>query len=218
MAPEPGVLATATVATYVEASVPLAYLLGRLQGLDIRDLGTGNPGTANLFRNAGLWPAALAGPLTFLQGLIPVALARLAGWDDVPITLLAIAAAVGNGFPFLLGFHGGRVVAVGTGALAGLCPPAFAVLLACFAAGAMLRILPVATLLGFGLAVLVAWQIRGATTALGAALILVVLLTRRLDGLSEDLRSGGSAWRVVVGRLVLDRRPEQRLAGPRQRR
>jgi glycerol-3-phosphate acyltransferase PlsY len=217
MTPGPAILAAAVAMTYLEASIPPAYLLGRAQGVDIRDLGTGNPGTANLFRNAGLWPAALAGPLTFLQGLIPVALARLAGWDDGTAALLAVAAAVGNGFPFVLAFHGGRVVAVGTGAITGLCPPALAIVLVGFAAGALLRILAVATLVGFGLAILVAWQIQGSAAAAGAAVVLAVLLVRRLDGLPEDLRSGDPAWRVIVGRLALDRRPEQRLVGPRPR-
>ena len=214
--PEPGVLAAAVAVTYLEASIPVAYLLGRRWGLDLWEVGTGNPGTANLFRNAGLAPAALAGPLTFLQGLAPLIVARLAGWGEVAVGMLAVAAVAGNGFPFLLGFRGGRAAAVGTGAMAGLCLPAFVVLLTCYAAGALVQALPVATLMGYGLAVATAWWAQGLPAAAAAAAILAILLVRRLDGLNEDLRSGDPAWRVLVGRLVLDRRPGQRLVGARR--
>jgi glycerol-3-phosphate acyltransferase PlsY len=217
MAPEAPLLAGAVAVAYLESSIPVAYLLGRLRGLDLRDLGTGNPGAANLFRNAGFWPAAAAGPLAFLQGLAPLGLARLAGWDNGSVALLAAAAVLGNGFPFLLGFHGGRVVAVGTGATAGLCPPAFVGLLACFGLGYLSSSLPVATLAGFMVAAAVTWLVRGAAAAAGSAAILAVLLARRLDGLAEDLRSGDPAWRVVIGRLVLDQRPGQELVGRRRR-
>ena len=64
------------VGAYLIGSVPVAWLLGRWRRLELRDMGSGNPGTSNLFRNAGVGVAVLSGPLQFAQGVIPVLVAR----------------------------------------------------------------------------------------------------------------------------------------------
>jgi hypothetical protein len=47
-------------------------------------------------------------------------------------------------------------------------------------------------------------------------LIVAIVLWKRLEGLRGDLRvTSGRPTDIVVGRLVFDRRPGQRLVGPR---
>jgi hypothetical protein len=77
--------------------------------------------------------------------------------------------------------------------------------------------MPVATLVGYTLAVGITWWTQSRAAVMGAVVILAFLLVRRLDGVVEDLRSGDPARRVVIGRLVFDQRPGQQLAGARRR-
>ncbi|HET7481005.1 MAG TPA: glycerol-3-phosphate acyltransferase, partial [Rubrobacteraceae bacterium] len=62
---------------YVLGSVPTGYLVGRAFGVDVRQVGSGNIGTANVLRAAGKWPAVftLAGDMA--KGLLPVVVARI---------------------------------------------------------------------------------------------------------------------------------------------
>jgi glycerol-3-phosphate acyltransferase PlsY len=121
----------------VSALVVLAYLLGAipsgllvarlLGGPDPRSQGSGNLGTANVYRVLG----RKAGALTLLgdaaKGALPVALARLTlsplgAWQDTGVALVAAAAVLGHVFPIYLGFKGGKAVATTFGVVAVVAP------------------------------------------------------------------------------------------------
>ena len=117
-----------TVLAYLLGSIPSGLLVARaLRGPDPRGQGSGNPGTANLYRLLG----RTAGALTLLgdvaKGALPVALARLAltslgAWQDTGVALVAAAAVAGHVFPLYLGFKGGKAVATTFGVVAVLSP------------------------------------------------------------------------------------------------
>jgi glycerol-3-phosphate acyltransferase PlsY len=121
----------------VSALVVLAYLLGAipsgllvarlLGGPDPRSQGSGNLGTANVYRVLG----RKAGALTLLgdaaKGALPVALAQLTliplgAWQDTGVALVAAAAVLGHVFPIYLGFKGGKAVATTFGVVAVVAP------------------------------------------------------------------------------------------------
>src|ERR1035437_10436702 len=115
-------LATFCAAAYLIGSLPVGYWVprGRRLGLDIRGYGSGNVGTANIYRHAGFCLAAVVGPIQFVQGLLPVLLAHSIG--DVTgagLVLVGIVAVVGNGWSLFLRFDGGRGGAVSAGAVGG---------------------------------------------------------------------------------------------------
>ena len=204
------------VGAYLIGSVPVAWLLGRWRRLELRDMGSGNPGTSNLFRNAGVGVAVLSGPLQFAQGVIPVLVARAVGGDGGFIEIAAICAVVGNGWPIWLRFNGQRGIAVATGAAAALNPALLVVLLVCFAAGALSHAIAVGVLAGFGLLPIAAAWVGGRGLALTCCALLAAVLLRRLEGLSRDIHGAGSEERrIVLRRLFLDERPGQALVGPR---
>jgi glycerol-3-phosphate acyltransferase PlsY len=206
------------VGAYTLGSVPVAWLLGRWRGgLDLRELGSGNPGTSNLFRNAGVGLAALSGPLQFAQGLVPVLVARAVGGDDTFLDLVAVCAVAGNAWPVFLRFRGQRGIAVATGAVAALNPWLLLVLLVCFAAGAVAHEIAVGVLAGFAVLPIAAAWIGGRGPAITCAVLLVAVVLRRLDGVGADLRRAdrGQRRRVVLRRLFLDARPGQVLVGTR---
>ncbi len=62
---------------YVLGSVPTGYLVGRAFGVDVREVGSGNIGTANVLRAAGKWAGILTLAGDMLKGLVPVVVARL---------------------------------------------------------------------------------------------------------------------------------------------
>lgn len=215
VAVNPVTVAAAGLIAYLVGSVPVGWLVARGRGKDLRDWGSGNVGTSNLYRNVDSGLAALVGPAQFAQGLLPVVLVRLAG---MPVQIQAVAgicAVIGNGWPVWLGFNGGRGIAVGTGVVAGLSPLALLVLLACYALGAGLHRIAVGVLGGFLILPLVAAVWVGASVAVAAIGILLLVLLRRLEGVRGDSRRYGHTWRIVVRRLVRDERPGRPLVGRR---
>jgi glycerol-3-phosphate acyltransferase PlsY len=107
---------------YVLGSVPTGYLVGRLLGVDVRKVGSGNIGTANVLRAAGKRAAILTLAGDMLKGLIPVVVARLLVTNDWLIAAVAFAAVIGHCWPVFLRFKGGKAVATGAGTTIGLAP------------------------------------------------------------------------------------------------
>ncbi len=66
----------AIVVGYLLGSIPSAYIATRLaKGRDIRQLGGGNIGLLNVFREVGFWPALAVGIVDFGKGAAAVAIA-----------------------------------------------------------------------------------------------------------------------------------------------
>ena len=116
---------------FASGSVPFAYLLGRLGGVDVREAGSGNPGASNLGRLLGRRWGVGCFVLDVLKGAVPVAAAagldaRLGAGLGVPAAAawvgVAAAAVLGHVFTPWLGFRGGKGVATGLGATLGLYP------------------------------------------------------------------------------------------------
>jgi glycerol-3-phosphate acyltransferase PlsY len=211
--------AAVLVGAYLVGSAPVAWVLGRwARGVDLRTVGSGNPGTSNLFRNTGIGLAMLSGPLQFAQGAVPVVIGRAVGGDDTFLDLCAVAAVLGNGWPIWFGFNGQRCIAVASGAVAAISPALLGVLLVCFAAGALTHAIALGVLAGFAVLPIAAAWISGRGLAITCCALLVAVVLRRLEGLGADLRRASSKEekRVLLRRLLLDERPGQVLVGPRE--
>jgi len=107
---------------YVLGSVPTGYLVGRVLGVDVRKVGSGNIGTANVLRAAGKRAAVLTLTGDMLKGFVPVVIARLLVSNHWLIAAVAFAAVVGHCWPVFLRFKGGKAVATGAGTTIGLAP------------------------------------------------------------------------------------------------
>lgn len=111
----------AVVAAYLLGSIPFAFLAGKARGIDLRTVGSGNLGAANVFRNLGRgWGIAVMAA-DIGKGIVAVVLAKVLTDDPWP-AIAAGAAMAGHVFPVWLRFKGGKGVAVGGGALIGLVP------------------------------------------------------------------------------------------------
>ena len=106
---------------YVFGLFQTSYIIGRKNGIDIREYGSGNAGTTNMMRTLG----RKAGLMTFagdcLKCILAILLVRaLFGkeyQDILPLLTFYAAAGVilGHNFPFYLGFRGGKGIAATAG-------------------------------------------------------------------------------------------------------
>jgi len=112
--------------SYLIGSIPNGYLIGKLNGLDIREYGSHNIGATNVRRILGRDWSILCFVLDFLKGWLPVLIIgqHLAShWAcGAPVGSLAsaIAAVCGHIFPIWLKFKGGKGVATSLGVVCGL--------------------------------------------------------------------------------------------------
>jgi glycerol-3-phosphate acyltransferase PlsY len=121
--------ALVVVLAYLLGSIPFAFLAGRARGIDLRTVGSGNLGAANVFRTLGREMGLAVMAADILKGVVAVVIARMLTDDPWP-AVAAAAAMAGHVFPVWLRFKGGKGVAVGGGAVIGLMPLAALILFA----------------------------------------------------------------------------------------
>ncbi len=122
---------------YLLGSVVASLLLGRLRGVDIRGLGSGNAGATNALRTQGRRFALLVALIDVGKGVLAILIiARLPWFGPDPWSPLAtglacgLAAALGHCYPLWYGFRGGKGAGTLFGAIAVLLPWAALAMLA----------------------------------------------------------------------------------------
>jgi glycerol-3-phosphate acyltransferase PlsY len=114
-------IALAIVAAYIVGSVDFAVIVARMHGVDIRNVGSGNPGASNVLRSLGRVPGALVLVGDTLKGVVGAAMGMIAsGTADPQVEwafLAGLAAVVGHCYPIFHRFKGGKGVATGLGVL-----------------------------------------------------------------------------------------------------
>jgi glycerol-3-phosphate acyltransferase PlsY len=118
------------IAAYLLGAFPTAYVVGRLNGVDIRRVGSGNVGATNVFRAVGKTWGIVTFVLDALKGFIPAfvfpRLLPLLLPELAPTQVWSIGfagcAVVGHNWPVFLSFKGGKGVATSAGALLGIAP------------------------------------------------------------------------------------------------
>ncbi|MDR0292230.1 MAG: glycerol-3-phosphate 1-O-acyltransferase PlsY [Elusimicrobium sp.] len=117
-------MAGLAVVSYFLGGIPSGYLITRkVLGVDIRTMGSGNPGAANVYRTVG----AKAGWATFiidaLKGYICVRLAFYFFPGDYTFAAVCgTLAIVGHMWTLFLKFRGGKGVATAAGVFGALLP------------------------------------------------------------------------------------------------
>ena len=113
--------------SYLIGSIPFGVIAGRLAGIDIREHGSKNIGATNVLRTLGKRYGIAVFLADAFKGLVAVRLAVwLGGPDSFSRNSLGILAAlfvvIGHSFPVWLWFRGGKGVATSGGACLGLLP------------------------------------------------------------------------------------------------
>ena len=122
------------LSAYAIGSVPFAWLLARRWGAhDLRDVGSGNLGAANVLRASGVTAGVVVALLDITKGALSVAIARYVSDQPAAPAAAGLAAIVGHIYPVWLRFRGGKGVATACGVFSLLAPVAIAPVLSIFA-------------------------------------------------------------------------------------
>lgn len=128
---------------YLVGGIPFGLLFGKIYGVDIRKLGSGNIGATNVFRTIGARAGIPAFVLDVSKGLVPVLIWKYLVYcpadggemaRNIVSIGIGIAAVLGHNFTPFLKFKGGKGVATTLGAGLGLTPETACTALLVFAA------------------------------------------------------------------------------------
>lgn len=115
---------------YLLGTIPSAVWVARSRGVNIYEVGSGNPGASNVYRAVGKGAAVAVFVLDAAKGAAPAAAGLLMPGGSITFGLIGGAAAViGHTWPVFRRFKGGRGVATGAGALL-VCYPVMTLILA----------------------------------------------------------------------------------------
>jgi glycerol-3-phosphate acyltransferase PlsY len=116
-------IAALAIVAYLLGSVPFGlWLVKAWKGIDVREVGSGNIGTTNVYRAAGKTAAIAVFLLDVAKGALPVWLAIWLGMADWAAVLMGVMAIIGHSKSVFLRFTGGKSVATGIGTILALSP------------------------------------------------------------------------------------------------
>jgi glycerol-3-phosphate acyltransferase PlsY len=195
---------------YLLGSIPCGWLVMKVwRNQDVRRLGSGNIGAANVYRAGGLGTFVITMVLDGLKGSIAVLAGILIGFgtNESVLALTGLLAVVGHNWPIYLRFKGGKGVATSGGVMLVLAPLATIVSVAAWIISVRLtRVASLSSLIavGLGFVVLLVLRITGwvigrpvgwSVILLGVILLSLVLFRHRAN----------------IERLIRGREPELRV-------
>ena len=125
-----------TIIGYLLGSIPFGVLVAKKYGVDIYQLGSGNPGATNVLRQIGKTAGYSVFILDFLKGLVATVWFLLPIFSfsgDITLGLWGLPAAVlGHTLPLFAKFRGGKGVATAMGGLLGVMPVCLLIGLVCW--------------------------------------------------------------------------------------
>jgi glycerol-3-phosphate acyltransferase PlsY len=185
---------------YLLGSIPTAYIVARLRkGIDIRTVGTGNMGGANVMREIGAREGIFVCLIDVLKGAGAILIAQTLNISELWLFGVGFAALLGHNFPVFAGFRGGRGTATCIGIFLVLAPKATLVALVMVVIPFFTtRKFPAAIIigvalacLGFTLLPLFIWLLEGSLMLVYFALAVgIFMLVRNLPVIKQILAKG----------------------------
>jgi len=183
---------------YLLGAVPFAQILARLNGVDLRKVGSRNVGAGNLRNAVGLPWALLAGILDGLKGLVPVWLCLRGGLGPGAAGLVGVAAVMGHNWSIFMRGRSGRGLATAFGLILAL-NPALAVWTTGWAIAGWRIGGGLAGFIGWGLLPIVSIALGSpATESVLIGLLAVILISRRMQGNLGDETDGAAMMRRAI--------------------
>ena len=187
----PGILSI--IIGYLLGSIPTAYIASRIRkGIDIRNIGSGNMGGANVMREVGTHEGVFVGLIDVAKGAGAILIAQALDIPELWVFGTGFVALVGHNFPVFAGFRGGRGSATIIGIFLVLAPKSILVTLAVVAIPFFTtRKFTSAILIGFALLPLFAWLFEGSLVLVYYVLAVdLFMLIRNLSGIKQVLTKG----------------------------
>jgi glycerol-3-phosphate acyltransferase PlsY len=105
---------------YLLGSVPFGYIIGKINKVDVLQIGSHSASSTNVSRALGWRWATVSAALDFSKGLLPAYLARMNLSNEWLVVVVALLPMVGQVFPIFLHFRGGKGASTYYGAISGL--------------------------------------------------------------------------------------------------
>lgn len=116
-------ITAAIIIGYLLGSIPFSYIIARRRsGVDIRDVGGGNAGALNTFREIGPLYGIAVLFCDIAKGALAVLVTRWLGLPILWVGAAGFAAVVGHNWPVYIKFRGGKGAATTMGVLIPLLP------------------------------------------------------------------------------------------------
>lgn len=190
---------------YAIGSLPIGYLVSSgMRGVDLRQVGSGNVGAANVYRTSGLRMAIAVMLVDASKGAGAVFLSG----GGVGGVAAGVAAVVGHIYPVWLGFRGGKGVATASGVFGVLAPVPTAIAAAAFVITAWrTRFVSLGSIVATVLLPVLEWVTPGLRAVdIGVTIVSALILFRHRDNMAR-------LWRGAERVLPASREPLRRTGG-----
>ena len=129
-----------SILSYLLGSISGSMVLGKVRGVDIRTMGSGNAGGTNAFRTIGPLFALGVVMIDILKGVVSVSLiSNFNFYSNIDINLISympvlcgIAAVLGHVYPIYYNFKGGKGAGTLIGVVLAIFPYSFPFVLMCW--------------------------------------------------------------------------------------
>ena len=177
---------------YLLGGVPSGLFVGRyFCNIDIRDFGSKNIGSTNMFRTLGPKPALIVLLADMLKGILAVGFALYINASEYALLLGGIMAIIGHNYPLFLGFKGGRGVATGLGVILVLVPKVTIIVFLVWLIIVLLtRYVSLGSIIAAFLVPILSWYFNYPTTFIGFGIIAAVFVILRHKENIKRLLSG----------------------------
>ena len=226
-------LAAFVGASYLYGSIPFVYSLGRVKGVNLREVGSRNVGGSNLWQQAGPTVGAIGWLLDASKGALPAIVGRRMGLSLPARAVGATVGVAGQCWPVFSDFDGGRGVSAILGASTALAPRETVIMLAPMVGGSSMRAVPLlvravskggrvrdltrlnggnskAVPLSVGLSIagiplLATLRRQPREAVLACSANAALLFIRRLTANPKELKRSKKSFPLLVNRLLYDR-------------
>jgi len=203
------------IGAYLLGSVPAAYLAVRWsRGTDIRTVGSGNVGAANVLRAGPKWLVVPVAIFDIGKGALIVWVAQQLGLGATQQVTVGLLTIIGHNWPVFLRFRGGRGVLASLGIILILCPWLGLIALVFAFSFAPLKQLSLGVLIAYISLPFFSWFLSGPLgididarlpVTLGMIAIPVIGIFKRLIAPRTPLSESVPLGELIINRLLFDR-------------
>lgn len=190
--------------SYILGSIPFGYLIARLSGKNILEIGWRKTSGSNVFKNVGKWQGILTGILDVSKGYLAVFGAQRLGFSSEVQIFSGVAAVTGHNWSLFLKFAGGRGIGTFVGAFFALSPQILLLSLIPLIIFAILWTGAVGTLLFLVAAIFLSIRFNQFETIGVFTLVsLLPIFIKRLSPI-EEIKKAKDKWVLIRNRLIFD--------------
>jgi glycerol-3-phosphate acyltransferase PlsY len=206
MAGDAGAAVGLVAAGYFIGAIPVAYIAGRIKGIDIRRFGSANVGASNVYQSVARWAVVPVGIGQIALAMAGIGLAKLAG-ASLNVQVAAGAAAIaGVCWSVYILFSGGRGITASIGFMLYLTPITLGVFTVIGLAGVFAKQVPLGVGIAIAAAPISSVIVDGpGPIALGCLSMAIIVFVKRVLGNPGVRVDSVSRRELLVNRLLFDR-------------